>query len=1362
MARNERAETGEGATSSIAARLKWTSIATIVVGLSNTRWWLKVCACRNLGARANETRSPGDLGQMEMEHQNMNEMLTREWGKPPEEASIKAPMKQAKINPRWMRLIMLHAPPLLEHTLKTTDDGPSPSPSRRRYSQIGSPKIASVRIEDRAESTLEPLCMLDDADGCGWAACGDVEAAVAVGVCVCVCLAGNPGGWICSWRSPGARLRAYDGYLTLPVPSTSRSELGFVPVSYLFILFSSSSSSSSFIESSSFIPSCHPNIQSHPLRDSPPSHVPSSAILVVFCTAQSASTRRAIRIALIHSPARFLLSCVPLVDPQRALSAISDVTSARRPPIAIRHHSRQTPNCNRLSNNLSSCCRAMSEQPQPQGRSRSNSLQRMLELEKKLLLQRTQSNTANRSHPPISPVFTDGSLPTTPTSQARRFELSPRKETRRSTTLPTRPSSAVPPPLVINTASRGDPPAMIHRKEVGSEASRPRDASRDYSIPAMTLDKSAHKTVAFMFPPEVEEQRSVCQSPSWEAYDRRKKEKKEEKKEKEQALKEAKTRGRKLSKAPPPPSPSSAPTLGARSMSEVMAPTRQLKQKPRPSSVLGIPIPIAKKVEEPEPTKRRRSSSLTSVIRQSFEIRRASFDRKRDPGFIGGIKLEKQNQEFHQKVLDDQAKGNSKVHPALRKSFLGHGSFTPLKAPLDSSHGEQPEGKRRAYPPISIQAASARNPSLLTPTSPARPDFTNIYLWSARAGQASDECAVADEQEDQGGLNDKSLPLPPVEQPRQRKENGLTRKGGVYLKTTPPMAHLPKFEAAKRSNEELRPANADEQEQSKPALGAEPGVSHNPTHIAYAQTKSSKDKDKSAGIRSAMKGRIRSESNASTISVAPVPPRKSSKRNSMLLLSRSHASTDKDEVTSPQDFFGSFKYPYTPPKLELKTHMDTVKPSCEKRVTPSSPPSIPYEKTSPGARPTPFSSESWSASNAKWNLKGAAMAAFSRGNLSHSSSRRPSTAGNYEKGSGPPPTAQLLQGNKMRSPSLADIQASHGHSVSASLSAIPKTHRMLGDDHDSSTPQSPMTWGPRTSSSEEDSYSDALQSASPPSTPNTSPPQSETGHHPPSVSLAKKHVVSSDEERPTHYKHQPSNSWSPGISPPFLKNEGYQPSVSSKCGSDTDDEHMQRAVRKVMESFPDVAVGHSRRYRNRDEARLPSNLKYQATRPGERTRNVNPSTSPERRADDDIHNAYRTYQAEVTHQDVPKTAPLRTPSNPQSPTAWSPRGHRSSASVPEVGTKPFRKPISSSLNNQPGEPIAKMFVECCSCRYYHDMPSKLYEAMANPDGVLSSSEKVGFVGKVSMTVSCPWCKHEMSTKCCAGFAAMVYIKERLH
>ncbi|KAJ3495610.1 hypothetical protein NLG97_g3273 [Lecanicillium saksenae] len=79
-----------------------------------------------------------------------------------------------------------------------------------------------------------------------------------------------------------------------------------------------------------------------------------------------------------------------------------------------------------------------------------------------------------------------------------------------------------------------------------------------------------------------------------------------------------------------------------------------------------------------------------------------------------------------------------------------------------------------------------------------------------------------------------------------------------------------------------------------------------------------------------------------------------------------------------------------------------------------------------------------------------------------------------------------------------------------------------------------------------------------------------------------------------------------------------------------------------------------------------------------------------------------------------------------------------------------------------GDTVAKVFVECCGCKYYHDMPSKLYNAMVNPNGVLSPKDRSEFAGAISMTVKCPWCKHAMSTSCCAGLAAMVYVKERLH
>ncbi|RKF53478.1 putative bgh specific protein [Erysiphe neolycopersici] len=84
-----------------------------------------------------------------------------------------------------------------------------------------------------------------------------------------------------------------------------------------------------------------------------------------------------------------------------------------------------------------------------------------------------------------------------------------------------------------------------------------------------------------------------------------------------------------------------------------------------------------------------------------------------------------------------------------------------------------------------------------------------------------------------------------------------------------------------------------------------------------------------------------------------------------------------------------------------------------------------------------------------------------------------------------------------------------------------------------------------------------------------------------------------------------------------------------------------------------------------------------------------------------------------------------------------------------------------SSPRQRSEPVAKMFVICCSCKYFHDMPSKLYACMAKPDDLVTE-ENLGMSGVMTTSVKCPWCGHCMKTSCCAGYAAVVFMKERLH
>ena len=120
--------------------------------------------------------------------------------------------------------------------------------------------------------------------------------------------------------------------------------------------------------------------------------------------------------------------------------------------------------------------------------------------------------------------------------------------------------------------------------------------------------------------------------------------------------------------------------------------------------------------------------------------------------------------------------------------------------------------------------------------------------------------------------------------------------------------------------------------------------------------------------------------------------------------------------------------------------------------------------------------------------------------------------------------------------------------------------------------------------------------------------------------------------------------------------------------------------------------------------------------------------------------------------------------------------------------------------------IAKMFVICCGCQRWHDLPASFYEAMALPKKVVTGGsvgvtqdgacgglvgnggsgletsgrggvemsgggeggngssvrQSVGMVGRIYTAVKCPWCEHEMSTGCCAGWTAVVGLRERHH
>ncbi|GAB1310845.1 hypothetical protein MFIFM68171_01055 [Madurella fahalii] len=135
----------------------------------------------------------------------------------------------------------------------------------------------------------------------------------------------------------------------------------------------------------------------------------------------------------------------------------------------------------------------------------------------------------------------------------------------------------------------------------------------------------------------------------------------------------------------------------------------------------------------------------------------------------------------------------------------------------------------------------------------------------------------------------------------------------------------------------------------------------------------------------------------------------------------------------------------------------------------------------------------------------------------------------------------------------------------------------------------------------------------------------------------------------------------------------------------------------------------------------------------------------------------------------PVTAPVSILKQPKNPTPDLPSAASPVARPHVLSALPKHMQLQAGISVRPPAtaaetrmaPIAKMFVECCSCKFYHDMPSKIYECMAKPDAVVED-RVLGISGAITTMVKCPWCQHNMSRNCCAGYAAVVYLKEKLH
>ncbi|KAJ5890638.1 uncharacterized protein N7473_006866 [Penicillium subrubescens] len=116
-----------------------------------------------------------------------------------------------------------------------------------------------------------------------------------------------------------------------------------------------------------------------------------------------------------------------------------------------------------------------------------------------------------------------------------------------------------------------------------------------------------------------------------------------------------------------------------------------------------------------------------------------------------------------------------------------------------------------------------------------------------------------------------------------------------------------------------------------------------------------------------------------------------------------------------------------------------------------------------------------------------------------------------------------------------------------------------------------------------------------------------------------------------------------------------------------------------------------------------------------------PNHHPERRNNTSTSETHETNPSNTlttTPQDNPTTKEIQIPTNP------SPRGNNNPPLAPDgiiskIRHNQIQKPPPKQLKKD--HLVAKLFVICCHCQYWHDLPSELYAKLACPERIPSES-----------------------------------------
>ncbi|KAB8228093.1 uncharacterized protein BDW43DRAFT_230728 [Aspergillus alliaceus] len=150
--------------------------------------------------------------------------------------------------------------------------------------------------------------------------------------------------------------------------------------------------------------------------------------------------------------------------------------------------------------------------------------------------------------------------------------------------------------------------------------------------------------------------------------------------------------------------------------------------------------------------------------------------------------------------------------------------------------------------------------------------------------------------------------------------------------------------------------------------------------------------------------------------------------------------------------------------------------------------------------------------------------------------------------------------------------------------------------------------------------------------------------------------------------------------------------------------------------------------------------------------------------------------------------------------------HRASQAVdPNRAALQLRQAVESAKKLQQDQLVAKLFVICCHCKFWHDMPPEMYARLAFPTkssahtghshpiplipksmpndqasakttagALLGPSVQLSATRQESTSalrpmaqlpgpvVRCCWCEHHMSRVCCQGWTTIVHLRERHH